>query len=61
MANRQAIGAGDLEPVYINETGKRQAISVGPLYVNETGATTTTFNPAWAMNANWLNGARAGT
>ena len=39
MAGRQAIIAGFPFPVYINETGTRQAIVAGPVYINETQAT----------------------
>lgn len=36
MAGRQAIVSGFPFPLYINETGTRQAIAAGPVYVNET-------------------------
>jgi hypothetical protein len=35
---RQAIGAGVLGPVYINETATKQAIAAPVVYVNETVA-----------------------
>jgi hypothetical protein len=39
VASRQAIVAGFPFPLYINETGTRQAIAAGPVYVNETVST----------------------
>ena len=55
MAGRQAIVAGFPFPVYINETGARQAIAAGPVYINESVQTTTpSATPTWfsAFNEN---------
>ena len=44
MTVRQAIVAGSIGPVYVNETGNRDAISGGgPVYLNETAETVTSW------------------
>lgn len=48
---RQAIAAGFLQPVFVNETNTSDAITAGPLYVDQTIAV---VPPVTVQGGEWL-------